>query len=84
MYEITLTRPLNQHDIIRISHNNEDVILSVVKLYDKDGNLINKSDDVCYIKIKEKKLIKGDLVYITKDYSYLQGVRIITGKEFKR
>ena len=53
MVEITLTRLLSQNDIIRISHNNEDVNLTVVKLYDKDGNLINKAKDVCYIKIKE-------------------------------
>lgn len=83
MYEITLTRPLNQNDIIRISHNNEDVILSVVKLYDKDSNLINTADDVCYIKIKEK-LSKGDLVYITKDYFYYKELESSLEKEFKR
>jgi putative protease len=83
MYEITLTRTLNQNDIIRISHNNEDVNLTVVKLYDKDGNLINKADDVCYIKIKEK-LSKGDLVYITKDYFYYKELESSLEKEFKR
>lgn len=83
MYEITLTRPLNQNDIIRISHNDEDVILSVVKLYDKDDNLINKADDVCYIKIKEK-VSKGDLVYVTKDYSYYKELESSLEKEFKR
>ena len=82
-YEITLTRPLNQNDIIRISHNNEDVILSVVKLYDIDGNFINKAEDVCYIKIKEK-LSPGDLVYITKDYSYYKALESSLEKEFKR
>ncbi|QHI73110.1 U32 family peptidase [Aminipila terrae] len=83
MYEITLTRTLNQNDIIRISHNNEDVNLTVVKLYDKDGNLINKAHDVCYIKIKEK-LSKGDLVYITKDYFYYKELESSLEKEFKR
>ncbi len=82
-YEITLIRPLNQNDIIRISHNNEDVILSVVKLYDKDDNLINKADDVCYIKIKEK-VSKGDIVYVTKDYSYYKALESSHEKEFKR
>ena len=82
-YEITLTRTLNQNDIIRISHNNEDVILNVVKLYDQDGNLINKADDVCYIKIKEK-LSKGDLVYMTKDHSYYKELESSLEKEFKR
>ena len=83
MYEITLTGTLNQNDIIRINHNNEDVNLTVVKLYDKDGNLINKADDICYIKIKEK-LSKGDIVYITKDYLYYKELESITEKEFKR
>ena len=31
MYEITLTRTLNQNDIIRISHNKEDVNLNGCK-----------------------------------------------------
>ncbi len=83
MVEIRLTRTLNQNDIIRISHNNEDVNLTVVKLYDKDGNLINKAEDVCYIKIKEK-LSKGDLVYITKDYFYYKELESSLEKEFKR
>ncbi|MDW7662419.1 MAG: DUF3656 domain-containing protein [Bacillota bacterium] len=82
-YEIRLTRPLNQNDIIRISHNNEDVILSVVKLYDKDDNLINRADDVCYIKLKEK-LSKGDLVYLTKDYSYYKELESSLENEFRR
>ncbi|MFA9422184.1 MAG: DUF3656 domain-containing protein [Sedimentibacter sp.] len=83
VYEITLTHTLNQNDIIRISHNNEDVNLTVVKLYDKDDNLINKADDVCYIKIKEK-LSKGDLVYISKDSSYYKELESSLEKEFKR
>ncbi len=82
-YEITLSKPLNQNDIIRISHNNEDVVLTVVKLYDKEGNLINKADRVCYIKIKEK-LSKGDLVYITKDYAYYKSLEASLENEFKR
>ena len=83
MYEIKLNRTLNQKDIIKISHNNQDVILSVVKLYDKDGNLISKADNVCYIKIKEK-VSKGDLVYITKDYFYYKELESSLEKEFKR
>lgn len=83
MYEITLTKPLNQNDIIRISHGREDVILNVVKLYDKDGNFINRAEDVCYIKVKEK-LSVGDLVYITKDYSYYKALDEIMDREFRR
>jgi putative protease len=83
MYEISLSRPLNQNDIIRISHNNEDVVLTVVKLYDKEGNLVNRAEDVCYIKIKEK-LSKGDLVYITKDQAHYKLLEASLEKEFKR
>ncbi len=83
MYEIILTRPLNQNDIIRISHDNEDVILNVVKLYDIDGNFINKADAACYIKIKEK-LSTGDFVYKTKDYSYYKELESSLQKEYRR
>lgn len=83
MYEITLTRTISQNDTIRISHNNEDINLTVVKLYDKNGNLIKKADDVCYIKIKEK-VSKGDLVYKTKDYLYYKELESSLEKEFKR
>lgn len=82
-YEITLSKPLNQNDIIRISHDNEDVVLSVVKLYDKDDNLINRADSVCYIKIKEK-LSKGDRVYITKDFAFYKSLESTMEKEFRR
>lgn len=83
MYEITLNKVLNQNDIIRIAHDNEDVNLSVVRLYDRDGNLINKSDNVCYIKIKEK-LSVGDVVYKTKDYLYYKELENALDKEFRR
>ncbi|MEG0729294.1 MAG: U32 family peptidase [Anaerovoracaceae bacterium] len=83
MYEITLKKTLNQNDIIRINHNNEDVNLSVVKLYNREGNLINKADDVCYIKIKEN-LSMGDVVYKTKDYLYYKELEATLDKEFKR
>lgn len=83
MYEITLSKPLSQNDIIRIDHNNEDVNLSVAKLYDRDGNLINGSTDVCYIRIKEK-LSKGDVVYKTKDYAYYKELEGNLDKEFRR
>lgn len=83
MYEITLTKPLNQKDIIRINHNNEDVVLTVVKLYDREGHLINRADDVCYIKLKET-LSKGDRVYITKDYAYYKNLESSFENEFRR
>lgn len=83
MYEITLNRVLNQHDIIRIDHRNEDVNLSATKLYDRNGDLINKSKDVCYIKIKEK-LSTGDIVYKTKDYLYYKELEENLDREFRR
>lgn len=82
-YGIKLSRTLNQNDIIRINHNNEDVVLTVAKLYDKEGHLVNKANDTCYIKIKEK-LSKGDVVYITKDNAYYKTLEASMEKEFRR
>ena len=85
MYEITLDQgePLNQNDIIRIDHDDEDVNLSVVRLYDRADNLINSADDTCYIKIKEK-LSQGDIVYKTKDYNYYKELESTPAGEFRR
>ena len=83
MYEIKLHDELRQNDIIRVDHNNEDVNLSVVKLYDREGNLINRADRVCYIRIKEK-LAKGDLVYKTKDYLFYKDLEQHMDGEFRR
>ena len=83
MYEIKLSKTLNQNDIIRIDHNNEDVNLSVVKIYDKNGNLINKATDICYIKVKEQ-LSVGDVVYKTKDVLFHKELDNNLIKEFKR
>ena len=83
MIEITLSKLLNQNDIIRIDHDGEDVNLSVVRLYDRSGNLINKAEDVCYIKIKEQ-LSKGDIVYKTKDYLYYKELEEGQTGEFRR
>lgn len=83
MYEIKLHDELRQNDIIRVDHNNKDVNLSVVKLYDREGNLINRADRVCYIRIKEK-LEKGDLVYKTKDYLFYKELEQHMDGEFRR
>ena len=83
MYEIRLHEELRQNDIIRIDHNNEDVNLSAVKLYDKEGNLINGAGRLCYIRIKEK-LAKGDIVYKTKDYNFYKELEKNMEGEFRR
>ncbi|NCE98451.1 MULTISPECIES: U32 family peptidase [unclassified Emergencia] len=83
MYEITLDKVLNQNDIIRIDAGGEDVNLSVVKLYDREGMLINKAEDVCYIKIKEKLSI-GDVIYKTKDYLFYNELGNGLQDEFRR
>ena len=83
MYEIALTKTLHQNDIIRIDHENEDVNLSVARLYDQEGKLINQADDTCYIKIKEKRS-PGDVVYKTKDYLFYKGLDADLDKEFRR
>ncbi|MBQ3122534.1 MAG: U32 family peptidase [Firmicutes bacterium] len=83
MYEIRLNEPLNQNDIVRIDHNNEDVVLSLVRLYDRDGNLVNRAEKTDYVKIKEK-LSNGDIVYLTKDSQYYKELEASLDKEFRR
>lgn len=85
MWEIQLRRQLSQQDIIRIDHGGEDVNLSVVKLYDRDGMLISgaKPGEKCYIKIKEQ-LSRGDKVYKTKDYEYYKDIERDMDKEHRR
>ena len=82
-YKIKLSNTLNQNDIIRIDHNNEDVNLTVVKMMDDNNKLINSSSTTCYINIKEE-LSVGDLVYKTKDYSFYNEIEKTYPKEFKR
>ena len=83
MYEIRLSDSLRQNDIIRIDHDHEDINLSVVKLYDREGNLINGADRTCYIRIKEK-LSRGDLVYKTKDALFYKELEKSIDREFRR
>lgn len=83
MYEISLNEPLNQNDIVRIDHNNEDVVLSLVRLYDRAGNLVNRAEETAYVRIKEK-LSNGDIVYLTKDNQYYKELESTLDREFRR
>ena len=82
-YEIQLTRPLSQNDVIRIRHGNDDINLSVAKLYDRDGRLISGSDSSCFIRIKEK-LSAGDIVYKTKDVAFTKELEGKLVGEYRR
>ena len=83
MYELMLTKTLHQNDIIRIDHENEDVNLSVARMYDREGRLINQADKTCCIRIKEK-LSPGDVVYKTKDYLFYKELESDHNSEFRR
>ncbi|MDE6660272.1 MAG: U32 family peptidase [Anaeroplasmataceae bacterium] len=82
-YKLELTSPLYQNDIIRIDHNNEDINLTVVKLYDEHKNYISSANKFCYIQVKED-LSNGDIVYKTKEYSFYQELSKSYPKEFRR
>ncbi|MDE6408203.1 MAG: DUF3656 domain-containing protein [Anaeroplasmataceae bacterium] len=82
-YKLELTSPLYQNDIIRIDHNNEDINLTVVKLYDEHKNYISSASQYCYIQVKEE-LSNGDIVYKTKDYQFYQELAKTYPKEYKR
>lgn len=83
MYELRLKEELRQNDIVRIDHQGEDVILSLVKLYDADEKLISHAQKQCFIKAKEK-LSAGDIVYMTKDYQYHKQLENMLEHEFRR
>ena len=82
MYEITLRGLLNQNDIIRIDHEGEDVNLSLIRMYDREGRLINSADKKCYIKIQEK-LSVGDKVYKTRDVVYYRQLETMLEGEYR-
>lgn len=82
-YEITLSMPVTQGDIIRIDHLGEDVNLSLTKIFDANENLISKADKKFYIQIKEK-LFTSDKVYKTKDILFTEELEKSYPKEYKR
>ncbi|MGM9971153.1 MAG: DUF3656 domain-containing protein [Anaeroplasmataceae bacterium] len=82
-YEITLVDTLNQNDAIRIPSKNEEINITVLKMYDGNHNLINSSSTKCYIELKEK-LNVGDKVFKTKDTKFIDELTSSYPKEFKR
>lgn len=82
-YEIKLSKTLNQNDIIRIDHNNEDVNLTAVKLFDRNGRLTNSADDFCSIQIQEK-LRAGDKVYVTKDLGFYKSLETHIDGDYRK
>lgn len=83
MYRIELTGPIQQNDLIRIRHKNEDINFAAAKLYNSEGKLINHATKTCYLKLKEK-LFTGDVVYKTKDITYEKELESHFGDEFQR
>lgn len=85
MYELSLTRPLKQNDLIRIRHDGEDVNLSLARIYDRQGRLVNGAEagESCFIKVKER-LSAGDAVFKTKDVAYERELEARLGGEFRR
>lgn len=83
MYRIELNSPLQQNDLIRIRHKNEDINFAAAKIYDSEGKLINCATKTCHLKLKEK-LSTGDIVYKTKDIAYEKELESHFGDEFQR
>lgn len=85
MYELSLTRPVKQNDLIRIRHDGEDVNLSLARIYDRQGRLVNGAEagEPCFIKVKER-LSAGDAVFKTKDVAYERELEARLGGEFRR
>lgn len=82
-YDIQVTTAINQGDIIRIDHNNTDVVLPLVRMFDLDDNLISSADKRFIIKIKEDVSV-GDKVYRTKDSKYEDMLIRMSENEFRK
>lgn len=63
--KIKLTKPLNQQDAIRFLNSKKGFIVNY--LYDEKDNLINSSNDICYVDNKIN-LTEKDIVCKTQDY----------------
>ena len=83
MCKLRLTSQLRQNDVIRIRHDNQDVNLSVARLYDQSQKLINSAQDRCFIKVKER-LAKGDPVFKTKDAAFTKELQSRLTGEYRR
>lgn len=83
MCRLRLSSELRQNDVIRIRHGNQDVNLSVARLYDESQNLINGAADRCFIKVKER-LAKGDPVFKTKDAAFTKELQSRLTGEYRR
>ncbi|MCR5705532.1 MAG: DUF3656 domain-containing protein, partial [Acholeplasmatales bacterium] len=82
-YDIQVNQKINQGDIIRIDHNNTDVVLPLVKMFDLDDNLVSSADKRFIIKIKEDVNV-GDKVYRTKDSKYEDMLIKMSENEFRK
>ena len=80
---IKLNEAVNQYDQIRIGNNLEEVSYPLIKIYNKDHQLISKSNDYLYLNIQEKVNI-GDIVYKTKDVKYLDTINKTYPSEYQR
>lgn len=81
-YTIDLIDTLNQNDQIRIA-SKEEVNYPVIKMYDKNMNLINSADKTCILEIKEPVLV-GDKVFKTRDNKFNDELNKTYPKQFKR
>lgn len=80
---LSLFHPVNQFDNIMILSSEEEILVPLSKLYDKDMNLINHAEKECVIEIKENVNI-GDKIYRVKDSKYENLLKNDLKKEFKR
>lgn len=82
-YQLSLTEPLYQGDILRIDHQKRDINLTAQRIYDEKGDLIRFATKRCYLKLKED-LSVNDAVYKTKEVLFYQELEKSYPKEFRR
>lgn len=72
---IKLCNKVSQHDQLRIETlpHVDEISFPLTKMYDNTGALINESNSIIHVYLKEKVLI-GSKVYKTKDVNYLKEI----------
>lgn len=72
---IKLCNKVNQHDQLRLETKPhiDEISFPLTKMYDNTGNLINESNSIIHVYLKEKAYV-GQKVYKTKDVNYLKDI----------
>ena len=82
---IKLYNKVNQHDQLRLETKPhiDEISFPLTKMYDNNGNLINESNNIIHVYLKEKAYV-GQKVYKTKDVNYLKEITKTFHEDYRK